>query len=390
MGKATKRKQQELLARQPDYNNLLLVAKETQAKKEAEVASFDPMKIIHGYESHAIRPLDDFMPRTRSLNTDTRTKELVRYAFNKYNPPAFLYSVWDTSEYERQPGVVYVVNRQTGARIGNYDYLFGLKEDFRMWYLALVQGKSLYKECTMGLLSKRETFYFSTCPHPMTIPQVVWYSVIRCIDEKSSAALARKIATTKIHERPVDDFWKGVARWFMNNETSIKRMNDLLDYITNRHRERPDWYLKDQTLNALERAMRSWHREMYRTRTMVQQYTKWEGIKVEDSTIERGQGKKKITWRFHQIKTGAELAEEGNRQHHCVSAYGRYCSGGECSIWSLTYNEKGVIDRALTIELRANGTIAQARGYANRLPRAEEMSVLKEWATKHHFTISRT
>lgn len=374
MGKATRKKQEAEQARKPDYNSLFLQAKTTQAKKKAEIDSFDPMTVIRGYANDAIRPLETFTPRTRSLSTATRTRELIRYAFNKYSPPPFLYGVWD--EDPNQP-----------SRI-SHEFLFGIKEDWRKWYLALAQGKSLYKECSMGLLTKRETFYFSTCQYPLTIPGAVWYSIIRCLDEERPASLARKIACTKLCGRPVDDFWKGVARWFMNNETSIRQMNDLMDYISNRHTENREWYLKDQTLSGLQKAMHSWHREMYRTRSMSIKYDKWDGINLPDSQIEQGGGRKKIHWRFHQIKTGKELAEEGNKQHHCVSSYGSRCASGACSIWSLTNDEPGAVVRVLTIEV-AGKDIVQARGYANRSPKTQELAILREWASKSGFRLAR-
>lgn len=370
MGKATKRKQEEFAARQPDFNFLFLKAKETAEKKYTEIESFDPMSVLRGrYLNHSIRPLDAFVPRTRSLNTSTRIRELIRYAFNKYNPPAFLYQVWDI-DYKPE----------------NIRIFPNINEDFKMWYIALAQGKSLYKEHTMGLLTKKETHYFSTCPYIMTIPEAIWYSIIRGLDEKQPSALARKIASTKLATFPLTDFWKGVAQWFMIHQTSIKNMNDLLDYIRNRHNANAEWHLRDMTLNNLERHMYKWHREMYRVHTMSVKYEKWEGIKLQDSTIERAQGTKKHTWwKFHQIKTGKELAEEGNRQHHCVSSYGAQCASGQCSIWSSTVRDiVGTVYRALTIEVRGND-IAQARGYANRLPKAEEISVLKEWAAKSGF-----
>lgn len=377
MGKATKRKQEAQQARMPDFNGLFLKSKEVEAKKQADIASFNPLKIIEGYESQAIRSLEDFEPRTRSLNTSTRGRELVRYAFNKYNPPAFLYNVWDSQPQKDQ-----------------YKYLFGIPEDFRLWYLALSQGRSLYKECSMGLLTKRETFYVSTCPYPFTIPEAIWYSVIRCMDEDAPAALARKIASTKISGHKIDDFWKGVARWFMKNNTSIRQMNDLLDYVANRHQENGEWYLKDQTLAGLQKAMQSWHRELYRTRTMCRQYEKWEGIKTPDCQMETdgksANGKrKKIHWRFHQIKTGKELSEEGNKMHHCVSSYGASCHSGRVSIWSLTSDDQGFVTRALTIEI-SGGSIVQARGYANRPARPDELRVLRDWAAKCNFSIRST
>lgn len=374
MGKATKRKQEEFQARQPDFNGLFLKSKEAAEKKQADIESFDPMIAIKGYEQYAIKPLDRFFPRTRSLNTSTRVRELVRYAFNKYNPPGFLYQVWDPD-----------FNRDLIRVFPN------IKEDFRLWFLALVQGKSLYKEYAMGLLTKKEVHHFSTCPYTFNISEAIWYSIIRGLDEKASPSVARKIAGTKLSNELATDFWKSVAQWFMAHPTSVKNMNDLLDYIRNRHQANAEWHLRDMTLHNLERHMYNWHREMYRVRSMSIKYEKWEGIKLEDSVIERAQGTNKHTWwKFHQIKTGKELAEEGNRQHHCVSSYGSMCSSGQCSIWSLTFKDKvGNQERALTIELRG-GQIVQARGYANRLPKKDELSVLNEWAARCNFRVKST
>jgi hypothetical protein len=371
MGKATKRKQEEFEAQQPDFAKFLLQSKEAAEKKHAEIESFDPLIAIRGYENYALKSLEHFTPRTRSLNTSTRVRELVRYAFNKYNLPGFLYQVWDP-EF-----------KQDQLRI-----FPNIKEDFRHWYIALAQGKSLYKEHTMGILTKKETHYFSTCPYTFTIPEAIWYSVIRGLNEAASPSLAKKIASTKISNESVTDFWRGVAQWFMTHQTSAKNMNDLLDYIRNRHQANTEWHLRDMTLHNLERHMYTWHREMYRVRTMSVKYEKWQGIKVEDSVVERAQGTKKHTWwKFHQIVTGKELAEEGNKQHHCVSSYGAMCNSGQCSIWSLTFKDKvGNDGRALTIEVRGK-SIVQARGYANRSPKTDESSVLKEWAAKTGFRL---
>jgi hypothetical protein len=376
MGKATKKKQELLQARQPDFSGILAKASEIQAKKAYELESFDPLNVIKGYEGYAIRPLDRFIPRTRSLNKTTRCRELIRYAFNKYNPPEFLYSVWDPTSWDQ-------------SNI-SYGHLFSgmIKEDFKLWYLALAQGRSLYKERTMGLLSRQETHYFATCPFALTMPQAVWYAVIRGMDEKAPPARARKFASTKLASHPIDEFWRGVVRWFARNEVSVRQMNDLLDYVAARHRENPEWYLRDQTLVNLQKSMHAWHRELYRAKAMSTQYKSWEGIKVADSEIERVKNKTKTIWNFHQIKTGKELAEEGNRQHHCVSSYGSQCHSGAVSIWSLTQRDQfNSPSRALTIEVTREGTIVQARGYANRMPRADESSVLKEWAAKSGFRV---
>jgi hypothetical protein len=369
MGKATKRKQDAERAKTPDFSGFLLRSKTETAQKRAESERFNPIALISGYAEYAIRPLEIFEARTRSLNPQTRTRELLRYAFNQYSPPTFLYAAWETDTRK------------------DYKYLFGVPEEYRLWYLALAQGKSLYKECSLGLLSKKETFYFSTCSLPVSIPEAIWYSVIRAMGEGVASPLARKIASTKLSSQPVNEFWRGVARWFVKYAPRVHQMNDLLDYITTRHREHPEWHLKDQTLSGLEKAMRSWHRDLSRTSSMV--HLKWEGLALPDLVLERLEKGEKVTWSFHQITTGKELAEEGNRQHHCVSSYAQRCATGTCSIWSVRQKDYfGTESRVLTVEVDRGGNIGQIRGYANRLARPVELSILKSFAAKNGFRVA--
>lgn len=369
MGKSFKRKVKEQEAIRPDYLSICSRGKENYLKKKNDIKTFDPSTVIKGYEKYVIRPLDKFVSRTKSHNVSTRIKELIRYAFNKYNPPSFLYQVWE-------PGFK-----------SHFNIFPHIKEDFRLWFVTVAQGKSLFKEHTMGLLTKKETHYFSICPYTLSISEAIWYAVIIGMNETISISLAKKIASTKLSREPLIDFWKDVARWFIINQTTIKEMNDLLDYIRVRHAENAEWYIKDVTLSNLIKRMRSWHREMYRVNRMSTTYVKWDGIEVKDSEIERGFGKKLIKWKFHQITTGKELAVEGNKQHHCVSSYGSQCASGQCSIWSLTqWDIHNMGFHSLTIEVR-NGSIVQARGYANRSPKADELSVLREWAGKCGFSI---
>ena len=56
----------------------------------------------------------------------------------------------------------------------------------------------------------------------------------------------------------------------------------------------------------------------------------------------------------------------------------------DISIWSLTCEFPiGRLNRAVTIELRNDGSIVQCRGFANRLPYANEVTVVKRWAAEH-------
>jgi hypothetical protein len=70
--------------------------------------------------------------------------------------------------------------------------------------------------------------------------------------------------------------------------------------------------------------------------------------------------------------------------HHCVASYKQRCMSGDVSIWSLACEYPlGHLNKGLTIELRKSGVIMQCRGFANRLPHANELIMVKRWAREH-------
>ena len=370
MGKSIKKKRAEI--EEKALIPFIRLAKNNKEQAAKAAIVFDPKRTIRAYlDLYAVRSMDKFVSKIKSSNPHNQTMEVVRYAFNRYRTPAFLDSAWTD-----EPGMLY-----QNPIFGHSSVLI----DYRLWYIALATGKSLYKEYTKGLLTKQETHFFSTCPYALSVCGALWYAINRAMDIPIS--LSRKIASTRLSERIADEFWKSVARWFSVHQTSIKEMNDLLDYIANRHIENVEWHLKDHTLDSLRKRMRSWHRELGRSYQMIKDYPKWDGIDVPDLEIVRGSKSERTVWKFHQIKTGARLAEEGNKQHHCVASYASRCFNGDCSIWSLTkWNSAGKGWHVLSIQV-VGKCVSQVRGYANRLPKADEKNVMAEWATKSGFSL---
>ena len=106
-----------------------------------------------------------------------------------------------------------------------------------------------------------------------------------------------------------------------------------------------------------------------------------------DIAYEAGSDARKAIWRFRQIRTGNELFREGQRMHHCVAGYKFACLRGDTSIWSLTSEFPiGRVNKGVTIEVRKNGAIVQCRGFANRLPYGNEVTMVKRWASEHGLT----
>ena len=73
--------------------------------------------------------------------------------------------------------------------------------------------------------------------------------------------------------------------------------------------------------------------------------------------------------------------------HHCVAGYKLACMQGYISIWSLTSEFPiGHVNRGVTMEVTKDGRIVQCRGFANRLPYANEVAMAKRWAREHGLT----
>ena len=86
---------------------------------------------------------------------------------------------------------------------------------------------------------------------------------------------------------------------------------------------------------------------------------------------------------LRQIKTGNELFREGQRMHHCVASYKSACIEGLISIWSLSCEFPiGHVNKGVTLEVTRDGGIVQCRGFANRLPHANEVTMVKRWADR--------
>jgi hypothetical protein len=177
-------------------------------------------------------------------------------------------------------------------------------------------------------------------------------------------------------------FWKDVSRYFARHPSSILEMNDLIDFFEAAREEDEGFSLRGRSLAALRRRMEEWHRTL-RKRDVVCGGS-WEGHPLPDIAYEAGVEHRRAIWRLRQIKTGNDLFREGERMHHCVSTYKYGCMNGAISIWSLTCEYPiGKLNRGVTIELRNNGEIVQCRGFANRLPYGNEVSVVKRWASEY-------
>lgn len=208
-----------------------------------------------------------------------------------------------------------------------------------------------------------------------------------------------RIARSKIARSPRGEmtFWRGVARFFCANPTSLEAIDDLCDYLMACRRQDPDYSLDGRTLGSLNRRMHEWHRDMAAIERIeaMRQRARWRGEQAALADA-AWQGSPLLDWEWtpsskeakarserfvvRQLKQAEDLVMESRAMRHCVSSYAAKCIAGHASIWSLRRCTKDQIDRLLTIEVNEQDRAVQIRGLANRLAHAHERSVPERWA----------
>lgn len=381
MGKSSKIKQRKAEADEAAFQQRFAMLSRSAAAAPQERPLIDEFA---AYAPHFVRSPDEFELRTRSSSRAKQVLEMARHLFGRFRVPRVLEQAWGA--YLPDPATL-PVRRPDDLPLRNRPPVGGNLStiDFRAWFVCIATGGSLYKSHTKGLLTKKETHAFLAAPPTLSLCQAIVYAVAKCAGACEGSA--QRLARSKLSEKRFDEFWFDAVRFFClpdNLPESVAVVNDLTDYIAHRRREDAAFRLlgSSQSLAAVLRRMEQWHRALARAKDLSG--VQWDGVDLPDHEITQKDPENKnhvITWRFHQITTGKELAAEGTAQRHCVFGYKQSCIGGRCSIWSLTRTQQfGSPVRRLTIELTSSGEIVQKRGLANRLPRPEEEHIVEQWA----------
>jgi hypothetical protein len=242
---------------------------------------------IESYRSLALRAPERWRCSVRSRSPVRRFLGLVQFTFTAYPVPRHLEQAWIA------PVAI------EGLNDG---------EDFRRWYIAVGQGRSLYWESAHRYLSRLETHHFVNAPDEVeSIQRAFWYAFARA--HNADTAVAQRVARTKLSGFSLrSSFWREAARFFAVNPTSILEMNDLIDFIRVAKQEDANFSLRGRSLPALRRRMQEWHRELRN----IACGGRWHGRRQPDTAYMTENGDERLTWRFRQIKTGEGLPRKGD------------------------------------------------------------------------------
>ena len=368
MGKATRKKLERMAARDEQLA-VALASRSGPPKARGEVCAGSVMTHhIRKHSGYYIRDYGSWRYTGKSKDSEKQRLALIRHLFGKYPVPRFLEQVL-------------AVDDDTNVR-------------YIRWYITAAQGGSLYKTCTREFLSKKETHLFLQAPDNLTVEQAIWWAKAMAISD--DIGVAYRMARSSIARRGAYwvEFWVDVHRFFTNNPVPLKEMDELLDYIMAEHRDNENWTIKKRSLEAIRRKSEEWHRAQYKMRHIGG--GRWDGMNIPDWHMKTGkydsnpQKSTQVEWFINEIRTGNELAREGQKMRHCVSSYKRTCMEGNTAIFSMWSNTPTQHDRRnLTIEVHVKRRqIGQVRGFANRLARPQEREILRKWAMDNGLTMS--
>lgn len=328
---------------------------------EGPEAIADETEVILPY---AARRKEDWRPNLKSRDVRNIRLSLARHLYARYPVGRHLEHVWfeDPVRIRRaadQPEVA----RDVGLR--------------RRWYAIAASGASLHREEAHVWFNRKECHRFLTAPRGLTFAEAFVHAYAS--GHTDDIGIVGRLARSKLSQQDFrGPFWREAVRFFCLEPAPLPVVNDLVDYLRRGLRDRDAFSFKGKTLASLVRGMELWHRELALLKRLGDR--RWEGHAVEDSvwTVEN-RGEKPVQWSISQILDSKTLGREGSAMHHCVYSYQEKCISGACSIWSLRRGG----ERALTVEMDADGRLVQVRGYANRLARPEETKVLRAWASEN-------
>lgn len=385
MGKSTQKKRAKLEKSEKLVADRLTAHRESGKSSRGIITAHTEgimTQVLQSLEPYYIRPVDNWTYTGKSSRVDKQRLSLLRHLCGIYPVPSFLENpmLSDNTDKFATPIVTTLSNAPWGNIIS--------------WYVAIAQGKSLYKTCTRGILTKRETHLLLQAPNELDAESTIWWAKSMAICD--DVGIAYRIARSNFINRSniKNDFWIDVHRFFTVNNVATKEIDELLDYVMAVRRENHQWTIKKRSLESVRRKSEEWHRSQYKMRHIGGGC--WKGIdgvptwKFKTGKFDRNPHKStEIEWKVEQILTGNRLAREGQRMRHCVASYKGTCMEGRTAIFSMTSDSMlKTNQRNLTIEVQLHTrNIIQSRGYANRFPNTTEQNILTKWANDNRLRL---
>jgi hypothetical protein len=225
--------------------------------------------------------------------------------------------------------------------------------------------------------TKKMCFYFINAPSDLTIIEAFRYAQLRV--NGGGHRLINAVLQSPLGSIVQDNerYWLSVMILFCKSPMLDPYIVlPLINYLRIMKAENLEYSIKRRSVVQLITQMNEWYSEKNK-KEYAEELSVFPPSGIEEFVLPVKQGKQKVYWKINEIKTVADLLNEGKTMYNCVFSYKSRVQARAISIWSMTKNE----DPVLTIEVK-NYTreIVQARGTSNRPLTCNEYEILSMWA----------
>ncbi len=329
--------------------------------------------------THLARHAHAFANPPTSWSTETTSpwvfaSSLANHLFGRHDVPVFLSKVW------------------YGAAVEDAE-----ADRARRWFVDFAAGRRLRDLDLPIILTRRMEHAFLHSPGHLSV-----YAALRraqLIALGADAPLVANVLRTPLRSPQADEaFWLNVIHFLVReqervDDRSVSRIVEYIDHVrhgcttTLEGRDapalRPDYSLKGRTLASLLRDIDAWDATVGRSGGMDWRPSRYRPMDIVDTD------ESSPRWIITELRTDADLYEEGRRMHHCVHDYTNICRSGRSQIWSLRrLNGDGTWRPLVTFEVYPfDNSIFTISAPCNRQPSPELMSIITRWAEREGITM---
>lgn len=331
------------------------------------------------YSGPALRDPKTF--RSRSYDQGRQVLALIDHLFVRYPVPLFLYRSMLSF------AGLHLVFDQDGDRT-NRSHVPG-ESKYRHWFLAVAQGQSFAK-AAKDSFTKREAHWFLLAPPHNTIAKNIFWARAAAagVPRDGCDYLADRIGGAT-QAMQIGDRMPDLLRFYAEAWAEMRGhdRDEITDFVRTAI-VNPSFSFKGRTFGSVRKLCHEWHRTVYAGNVKV--YRSWTPTLPlwEERTTHR-------VVRALELTSNRALADEGQKQRHCVYTYTEQCLSGRTCIVSLRWY--AVASRAevashelerITVEVSpSTRRVVQIRGRLNRRATEEEMKGIRHWAGVHGLRI---
>jgi hypothetical protein len=261
------------------------------------------------------------------------------------------------------------------------------------WYVHVAQGNNLRTAPLLPMaLTRRAAHEAMFAPDHLTPLQALLFGHFRACGGPD--AIARELLAHVGKSFALDAEWLRLFEKLLAAPgLAPDQVRPLVDYVAFRRfrcERRDRFSVAVHSVPSLLKHMAEWHAALrgaaFRRSAGVGLDERW-ASRIGPSPFEGRweQGRYVVT----ELRSFADLYEEGRRMHHCVATYALAAARGTVSIWSLRLGaeerEVGRVTIRVTVHKRE---VVEARRFANARIEAHERAILERWAAQRGLSVA--